>query len=107
MGIELEKNIFTKINLSSLLPKKLEENNWAAFDGEFETNFILPNFIGIGNGITRGYGTLHGLFDLDEKDLRNGWIFAGADSMVSTFDIKNSSIYLHLNDNSKNKTILN
>ena len=61
--------IFTKINLSTLLPKKLEENNWAAFDGEFETNFILPNFIGIGNGITRGYGTLHGLFDLNEKDL--------------------------------------
>ena len=69
LGIKLEKNIFTKINLSTLLPKKLEENNWAAFDGEFETNFILPNFIGIGNGITRGYGTLHGLFDLNEKDL--------------------------------------
>ena len=69
LGIKLEKNIFTKIHLSTLLPKKLEENNWAAFDGEFETNFILPNFIGIGNGITRGYGTLHGLFDLNGKDL--------------------------------------
>ena len=68
LGIELEENIFTKINLSTLLPKTLEENNWAAFDGEFETNFILPNYIGIGNGITRGYGTLHGLFNFDEKD---------------------------------------
>ena len=70
LGIELEENIFTKINLSTLLPKTLEENNWAAFDGEFETNFILPNYIGIGNGITRGYGTLHGLFNFDEKDLK-------------------------------------
>ena len=69
LGIELEDNIFTKINLSTFVPKKLEENNWASFDGEFETNFILPNYIGIGNGITRGYGTLNGLFNSNNKDL--------------------------------------
>ena len=52
--------------------------------------------------------TIGGYFsELKETDLRVGWIFAGADSMVSSFDIKNSSIYLHLNDNSKNKTKLN
>jgi len=69
MGIDLEENIFTKIGLSTLLPKSIDENHWGSFDGEFETNFILPNYIGIGNGITRGYGTLFGLFNIDEKDL--------------------------------------
>ena len=31
--------------------------------GEFKTNFILPNYIGIGNGITRGFGTIYGMFN--------------------------------------------
>jgi len=65
MGIELENNIFTKVKLPSLFPKNIDENNWSAFDGEFETNFLLPNYIGIGNGITRGYGTILGLFEPD------------------------------------------
>ena len=63
MGMELEKNIFTKVTLSSLFPRQVDENNWGAFDGEFRANFVLPNYLGIGNGITRGYGTLFGLFN--------------------------------------------
>ena len=63
MGLELEKNIFIKVKLPSLSPKTVDENNWGAFDGEFETNFVLPNYLGIGNGITRGYGTILGLFE--------------------------------------------
>ena len=52
--------------------------------------------------------TIGGYFsELKETDLRYGWIFAGADSMVSSFDIKNSSIYIHFNDNSENKTQFN
>ena len=31
--------------------------------GEFKTNFMLPNYIGIGNGITRGYGSIYGMFN--------------------------------------------
>jgi len=88
LGMELEKNIFTKINLSTLLPQKLEENNWAAFDGEFKTNFILPNYIGIGNGITRGYGTLHGLFNSNENDLLQDKV----ESKNNQFDEKQSSL---------------
>jgi hypothetical protein len=65
MGIELENNIFTKVKLASLFPKNIDENNWGGFEGEFETNFILPNYIGLGNGITRGYGTILGLFEPD------------------------------------------
>jgi hypothetical protein len=63
MGMELEENIFTKVTLTSLFPKPVDENNWGAFEGEFRANFVLPNYIGIGNGITRGYGTIFGLFN--------------------------------------------
>ena len=63
MGMELEENIFTKVTLSSLFPRQVDENNWGAFDGEFRVNFVLPNYLGIGNGVTRGYGTVFGLFN--------------------------------------------
>lgn len=75
MGLELEDNVYTKVSLSSLFPKPVDENNWGAFSGEFRANFVLPNYLGIGNGITRGYGTIFGLFNpemfqYDEKSLR-------------------------------------
>ena len=63
VGINLEDNIFTKVKVSSLFPKPVDENKWGAFMGEFKTNFILPNYIGIGNGITRGFGTIYGMFN--------------------------------------------
>ena len=58
MGIETDENIFSKLNLSTLVPKSIDDNNWGAFNGEFKINFFLPNYLGIGNGITRGYGTI-------------------------------------------------
>lgn len=74
MGIDIEDKIYTKLALTSLFPKPVDENNWGAFYGEFRTNFILPNYIGVGNGITRGYGTIYGLinpevFTFDEETL--------------------------------------
>lgn len=76
MGMELKENIFTKVTLSSLFPKPVDENNWGSFDGEFRANFVLPNYLGIGNGITRGYGTIFGLFNpevfsFNEGDLKD------------------------------------
>jgi len=66
MGIELNENVYTKIKLSSLMPKPVDEDSWGAFTGEFQTNFVLPDYIGIGNGITRGYGAIHGLYNSAE-----------------------------------------
>lgn len=84
MGMELEENIFTKVSLSSLFPKQVDENSWGAFDGEFRANFMLPNYLGIGNGITRGYGTLFGLFNpemftFDEDKLKESEEEVGTD----------------------------
>ena len=58
MGFELAKNIYSKINVTDINPIKLDQNGWGAFDGEFYSNVVLPSYIGIGNGITRGYGTI-------------------------------------------------
>jgi len=60
------------VTLSSLFPKPVDENNWGAFNGEFRTNFLLPNYLGIGNGITRGYGTMLGLFNPEMFSFNEG-----------------------------------
>jgi hypothetical protein len=65
MNVKLEENLFTKVALNSLFPKTVDETGWGAFTGEFRTNFLLPNYMGIGNGITRGYGAVFGLFNPD------------------------------------------
>tara|TARA_B000000609_G_C24137236_1_gene329057 strand:+ start:8 stop:1078 length:1071 start_codon:yes stop_codon:yes gene_type:complete len=70
-----DENIYAKVKVPSIYPKPLDENKWGAFQGEFKTNFILPNYVGIGNGITRGLGAIYGLFNhksfsFDEKDLK-------------------------------------
>ena len=63
VGNFFKENIYTKVKVPSIYPKPLDENKWGAFKGEFKTNFILPNYIGIGNGITRGFGAIYGLFN--------------------------------------------
>jgi len=64
-GLDIKTKIFTKVNINNLSPDKIDENGWSSFTGEFRTNFILPSYIGLGNGITRGFGTL---FSLNNPD---------------------------------------
>jgi hypothetical protein len=56
------------IKVNSIEPASIDDNKWGAFDGVFKTNFNLPSFIGLGNGITRGYGTL---FNADSCQIIN------------------------------------
>tara|TARA_Y100000768_G_scaffold372120_1_gene339488 strand:- start:815 stop:1723 length:909 start_codon:yes stop_codon:yes gene_type:complete len=65
MGISIDRGIYTKVKISNLHPKSIDDNKWKSFKGDFKTNIILPNYIGLGNGITRGYGTISRLFDID------------------------------------------
>ena len=65
MGVPIDKGIYTKLEIPDLHPKSLDDNKWKSFKGDFKTNIILPNYIGLGNGITRGYGTISGLFDIN------------------------------------------
>ena len=59
LNLSLEENIYTKIEIGDLSPKKIDEKNWGSFEGGFKTNCILPNYIGLGNGITRGFGSIY------------------------------------------------
>ena len=77
VGINLDQDILTKVKVASLFPEPVDDNKWGAFMGEFKTNFVLPSYIGIGNGITRGFGTIYGMSSsntiiFDQKDLEEG-----------------------------------
>ena len=61
LGFDIKNKIFTKVSINNLIPEKIDENGWGAFTGEFKTNFLIPSYIGLGNGITRGFGTLFSL----------------------------------------------
>ena len=63
VGLALEERIFVDLNLESLQANLMDEGKMGCFNGEFRTNFILPNFIGLGNGITKGYGVLFSQFN--------------------------------------------
>jgi len=76
IGFELPENIYSQIIVSSLEATKMDQNGWRAFDGKFSTNLVMPDYLGIGNGITRGFGTISnagvheiGLFDSNEFNL--------------------------------------
>ena len=56
--IELKKNIFVEIALKKLDVEPMEDGKTGSFQGGFKSNIILPNLIGIGNGITKGYGVI-------------------------------------------------
>ena len=65
MGVCVDNGLYTKVKIPNLYPKSIDDNKWKSFKGEFKTNIVLPNYIGIGNGITRGYGTIKGMYDPD------------------------------------------
>ena len=59
LNLSLEKSIYTKLEIVELSPKKIDEKSWGSFEGGFKTNCILPNYTGLGNGITRGFGSIY------------------------------------------------
>ena len=56
--IDFDEKILTDIELDNKLLSSFNENRDVGFEGSFLTNFLLPDFIGLGNGITRGYGSI-------------------------------------------------
>ena len=91
LGVKIEDEIFTKVKLSSLFPRPVDENKWGAFMGEFKTNFVLPNYIGVGNGITRGFGTIYGMFNpdsfsFDEQELKQNVLDKTSSETTENFD---------------------
>ena len=96
VGINLEDNIYTKVKVSSLFPRPVDENKWGAFMGEFKTNFVLPNYIGVGNGITRGFGTIFGMFNpdsfsFDEEELKQDVTSETSEPLAAQDDLESVS----------------
>ena len=58
LNLNPPEKFISMIKVNSIEPSSIDDNKWGAFDGKFTTNLNLPNFIGLGNGISRGYGTL-------------------------------------------------
>lgn len=74
MGLDLQTKIYSKLKLESLYPRLVDDGQMGSFQGEFRSNFVLPNFLGLGNGITKGYGVLFSHFNpadfsFDETEL--------------------------------------
>ncbi|UCH62244.1 MAG: hypothetical protein JSU77_10610 [Fidelibacterota bacterium] len=51
-------SVSVKVNLQSLTPRVVEGQGSGSFKGSFTCNMILPDYIGLGNGITKGLGTI-------------------------------------------------
>ena len=71
LGLNTDSKIYTKVELDSMDPHNHEENGWRSFNGKFRTNFMLPNFIGFGNGITRGFGSIFSLNHPNNLEFQN------------------------------------
>ena len=67
--------LLSMVKVASIDPVSID-NKWGSFEGLFKTNFDLPSFIGLGNGITRGFGTIfnekaYQSFNKDDLELQN------------------------------------
>ena len=71
LGLDKDSKIYTKVEVDNIDPHIHEENGWRSFKGEFRTNFMLPNFIGFGNGITRGFGAIYSLNHPNNLEFQN------------------------------------
>lgn len=58
LGYEIEFTVSVKVKLQSLTPRVVEDQGSGSFKGYFTCNMILPDYLGLGNGITKGLGTI-------------------------------------------------
>lgn len=64
IGWFVDKEITVEIDeIHNISPVKLKNNNLIGFSLTFRTNVFLPNFIGLGKGVSHGYGIV--------KEVRN------------------------------------
>jgi hypothetical protein len=60
MGCQLTKNepIMCKFSLRKTRETNFKDNKMMGFQGSFMCNALLPNLIGLGKSVSRGYGTI-------------------------------------------------
>ncbi|ABR54143.1 conserved hypothetical protein [Methanococcus vannielii SB] len=57
LGYDIKETLKIKINLKEI-PVKFKNQEMAGFKGEFYINFDIPNYLGIGRNVSRGFGTV-------------------------------------------------
>ncbi len=91
--INLDKKILTDIELDDKSLSSFKENRDFGFEGSFLTNFILPDFIGLGNGITRGYGSIKHEQKIKDKEIDTSKFYMlDKKNIISKSNNKNKSL---------------
>jgi len=54
----VKENVMVAVNDFTEKNTNLKNNNMFAFSGSFITNAVLPDFVGIGKSVSRGFGTI-------------------------------------------------
>jgi hypothetical protein len=55
LNYEVENEIYSKINLYSTIVN-YKNNKMIGFKGRFKINFMIPDFLGLGKSVSRGFG---------------------------------------------------
>jgi hypothetical protein len=58
LEIRIDFKILTHINKMRQIKTLAHENEFAGFLGEFEVNINLPNYLGIGKSVSKGFGVV-------------------------------------------------
>lgn len=62
LGIIVDRKIYPKTHLEST-PCMFKGLNMIGFSGEFKIRFKIPDFIGLGKGVSHGFGTIKEIID--------------------------------------------
>ncbi len=56
--LRIPHTVSVRVKLQSISPRVVEEQGSGSFKGYFTTNVQLPDYLGLGNSITKGLGTI-------------------------------------------------
>ncbi len=107
IGASIGDGIYAKVVIYNLIPKLVDDNKWKAFQGEFKSNIVLPNYIGLGNGITRGFGSIYQENSTDKKNDKEELSDQDKELFFTVADLKSKNKHyksrFKTNKNHKNK----
>lgn len=58
IGVFVDERIEANVTISSEREARFKNNTMLSFTGQFSTNFLLPQYIGLGKQVARGFGTI-------------------------------------------------
>lgn len=72
IGWEVDKKVEARVlDIGKANPVKVKQVRMLAFNLSFETNVFLPNYIGLGKKVSRGFGTIKQLRENRSRTYQN------------------------------------